>query len=148
MLFLEFADSIQLFPDGSIFIHSDIILVMIYKLKLTYFRPINHVHESREKHKNAGGEAASILSEAADKEAAYQAAIREARTQGYQLIEQKHAEAVAEREQKLGAVKSDVAAQLASEKASLESQAAEARAAVTAEAEQIADKIAKNILRA
>ena len=148
MLFLAFAESIQLFPDGTIFIHIALILVMIWVLNRTFFRPVNRVLESREKHKNAGGEAASILSEAAAKEAAYQSAMLEARTQGYQLIEQKHAGAVAEREQKIGAVKSEVATQLASERASLESQAAEARAAVTAEAEQIADKIAKNILRA
>jgi len=148
MLFLAFAESIQLFPDGTIFIHIALILLMIWVLNRTFFRPINRVLESREKHRHAGGEAASILSQATAKEAAYQSAMLEARTQGYQLIERRHSEAVAEREQKLGAVKSEVATQLANERASLEGQAAEARAAVTAEADQIADKIARNILRA
>jgi F0F1-type ATP synthase membrane subunit b/b' len=148
MLFLAFAESIQLFPDGTIFIHIALILIMIWVLNRTFFRPINRVLESRERHKGAGGEAGSILNQAIQKESEYQAAMREARASGYQIIEQKHAEAVSQRERKLSAVKAEVAARVASEKAVLEQQAVEARAAISADAEQIADKIANNILRA
>ena len=148
MLFLAFAESIQLFPDGTIFIHIALILLMIWVLNRTFFRPINRVLESRERNRVGGGEAGSILQQADQKESDYQAAMREARARGYQIIEQKHAEAVAQREQKLGIVKAEVAEQIASEKAALERQAAEAKTAITAEAEQMAERITANILRA
>src|SRR6476646_5574329 len=44
--------SIQLFPDGTIFIHISLILLMIWVLNRTYFRPVNKVIESREKFKD------------------------------------------------------------------------------------------------
>jgi F-type H+-transporting ATPase subunit b len=148
MFFLAFAETIQLFPDGTIFIHIALVLGMIWVLNRTYFRPINRVLEARDRSKGgAGGEAGSILSDAAAKESQYQAEIREARARGYQIIEQKHTQAVAERESRLGTVKSEVSTQLASERAALEKQAAEARAAISAEADQIADRIAANILK-
>ena len=148
MVFLAFAQSIQLFPDGTIFIHIALILAMIWVLNRTFFKPINNVIAARDTRKGAGGEAGTILRDAAEKESQYQNSIREARTHGYQIIEQKHAEAVAQREQRLKAVKAEVTGQLSAEKAALEKQAAEARAAIAAEAEQISDQIAANILKA
>jgi len=65
MFFLAFAESIQLFPDGTIFLHIALILAMIWLLNRTFFRPINRVIESREKQKGGhGSEADNILHEA------------------------------------------------------------------------------------
>jgi F0F1-type ATP synthase membrane subunit b/b' len=147
MLFLAFAEQIQLFPDGTIFIHIALILFMIWVLNRTFFRPVNRVIESREKHRSAGGEAGSILNQAAVKDAEYQAAMLEARAEGYKIVERKHADAVAEREKKLSAAKAEVAGQMAADRSELEKQAAQARATITTEAQQIADRIAANILR-
>ena len=67
---LAFAESIQLFPDGTLFIHIALILLMIWVLNRTLFRPINAIIESREKQKGHGGsEAASILKDVDAKEA-------------------------------------------------------------------------------
>ena len=47
---LGFAEnSIQLVPDGTLILHVIIILVMIYVLNATLYRPINQILESREK---------------------------------------------------------------------------------------------------
>ena len=56
MHFLALAESsIQLFPDGTIFVHIAIILVMIWILNRTLYKPINRILETREKSK--GGHA-------------------------------------------------------------------------------------------
>ena len=72
MHLLAFAGSIQLFPDGTIFIHIALVLIMIWVLNRTFFRPIRSVIASREKfHGGRNTEAESILNEAAEKESKY-----------------------------------------------------------------------------
>ena len=84
MSLLAFAETIQLFPDGSIFIHIAIILLMIWVLNRTLFRPINSVLASRERNKGSQlGEAAEILENVSEKEAFYSRAMLEARSKGY-----------------------------------------------------------------
>jgi F-type H+-transporting ATPase subunit b len=149
MHLLAFAETIQLFPDGTIFIHIALIVLMIWVLNRTYFKPINRVIEARELQKGGqGGEAESILRAADEKEAAYRQAITDARTKGYELVEAKHAAAVTERDMKLKSAKSEIAARVAAEKAELERQAAEARATIAADADKLAEKITSNILKA
>ena len=51
---LGFAEnSIQLVPDGTLLLHVLIILVMVYVLNATLFRPINRILEAREKRRQA-----------------------------------------------------------------------------------------------
>lgn len=148
MFLLAFAESIQLFPDGTLFFHIALILIMIWVLNRTFFRPINKVIDAREKQKGgAGGEAEKILEDVAEKEGRYNKAVLEARSQGYDLIEKERAEAVALRQSKVAAAKEETANSLAEQKAQLAAQAEAARAAIAGEAEQIADRIAGNILK-
>src|ERR1044071_5595066 len=122
------AESIQLFPDGTIFIHIAIILLMIWVLNRTFFRPINRVIESREKFKNVeGGEAGSIQSEAAEKEARYNRELLEARNEGYAIIEEQHKKLVRAREKKLAETKAETDEKVAAGRAEIEKQAAEAK---------------------
>ena len=53
MVVLAFAEGsgIQLVPDGTILIHIALILLMIWVLNRTFFRPINRVIQSHEKNK-------------------------------------------------------------------------------------------------
>jgi len=149
MLFLAFAESIQLFPDGTIFIHIGLILAMIWLLNRTFFRPINRVIEMREKAKGGHGtEAENVLKKAGDKEAEYNKALLEARSQGYDLIEKEHAAAIADREKRLAATKSELSDQMANEKTEIERQTAAARSVIASEADAMAEKIASNILKA
>jgi F-type H+-transporting ATPase subunit b len=149
MYLLAFAESIQLFPDGTLFIHIALILLMIWVLNRTFFRPINRIIESREKHKGGrGGEAETILKDVADKQARYNKSMLEARSEGYEVIEKLRAEAVAERQAKIAQAKEETAQAFADEIKQLEDQTSEARALIAKEAEEMSDKIAANILRA
>jgi len=149
MHLLAFAESIQLFPDGTLFIHVALILLMIWALNRTLFRPINRVIEAREAHKGGqGGEAGNIMKDVEQKEARYSKEMLDARTRGYELIENEQKIAAEARAKELGAVKSEVTSMFDSGKAELEMQASQARAMISADAEKIADKIAANILKA
>ena len=150
MFLLAFAEqTIQLFPDGTLFIHIALILIMIWVLNRTFFRPINRVIEAREKQKGgAGGEAGAILGDVAEKESRYNKAVLDARSEGYELIEKERAAAVADRQAKVARAKEETARAMAEQKAQLEQQTASARAAIASEAEQMADRIASNILKA
>jgi F-type H+-transporting ATPase subunit b len=148
MTILAFA-GVQLIPDGTIFVHIALILLMIWILNRTFFRPINKVLESREK--NSGGrstEAQEILNQVQEKNAMLDSALLEARTEGYELIEKQRSKAVANRQKKVGAVKEEVATLLRTEKEVIAQQTAVAQKAITAEAQKMAEKISTNILKA
>ncbi len=148
MFLLAFAESIQLFPDGTIFIHIALILLMIWILNRTFFKPINKVIASREKHKaGPGGEADSIMRDVLEKEAKLNQAMLGARSEGYNLIEKERAAAVELRSRKLADAKAEVSAKLAAEKQELEQQADAARTALAAEAEVMAEKISSTVLK-
>jgi len=148
MHLLAFAGDIHLFPDGSMFLHIAILLVMIWVLNRTLFRPINRVIEAREK--SMGGhssEADEILKKVEGKESRYSKETLDARSQGYALIEGEQKQAIAEREKKIGEAKTEAAGRFESGKAEIEKQVADARDVIAAEADKAADKIASNILQ-
>lgn len=148
MFLLAFADSIQLFPDGTLFIHIALILLMIWVLNRTFFKPINRILEAREKHKGgAGGEAEKILSDATEKEAKLNKEMLSARNEGYELIEKERAAAVELRAKRVADARAETAAAFASEKQALTEQTEAARAAIAANAQEMADKIAANVLK-
>lgn len=147
MSLLAFAQTIQLFPDGSLFIHIALILLMIWILNRTLFRPINRVIESREKNRGGhSGEALGILKDVNEKEVRYNQEMLDARSKGYELIEKENRKLAAAREEKLSSAKAELAEKFAAEKSELERQKADARAAIGTEAERMAEKITSNIL--
>ncbi len=140
--------TVQLFPDGTIFIHVALILLMIWVLNRTLYKPINRIIELREKSKGGrSSEAVDILKEVEAKETQYTKAMLDARSAGYELIEKEQRQAVATREKQLGDAKAEVAGKFDTGKAELEKNSADARLAIGFEAEKIADTIAANILR-
>ena len=147
MSLLAFA-GIQLFPDGTFFIHIALILIMIWVLNRTFFKPINRVLESRDKRKfGPGGEAEKILHDALEKEAKLNKEMLSARSEGYELIEKQRAAAVDGRAKLIADAKAETAAKFAAERQALAEQAAAGRATIAAEAEGIADRIAGSILK-
>ena len=143
------AAAVQLVPDGTVFIHIALILLMIWILNRTFFRPINRIIDARERNKGGRfGEAETVLHEVGEKQARYNQAMLEARTKGYEMIEAERAAAIAKREAQIGATKEEAEHRLVQEKAQLEAQTTEARRAIAAEADRLADKISSNILRA
>jgi F-type H+-transporting ATPase subunit b len=150
MVVLAFAEgaSIQLVPDGTLLIHIALILLMIFVLNRTFFRPINRVIESREKNKGGRfGEAEAILNQVAEKNARFEQTMREARSAGYQLIEAERSAALTERQAKVEAVKTEVEQTVTVEKDAIVRQAEQARQEIAAEARTLARKISSNILK-
>jgi F-type H+-transporting ATPase subunit b len=147
MLLLAF-QKVELMPNGTMLIHIGLILLMIWILNRTLFRPVNRVIEARDKNKGGhSGEAQEILKNVGEKQSHIEAAMLEARSEGYELIERTRTSAVAERQEKIGAVKAEVAELTARENQELDRQKNEARATIAAEAGQIAERISSNILK-
>lgn len=140
---------IQLVPDGTVLIHIALVLLMIWVLNRTFFRPINRVIASRDKNKGGRSiEAEEIMRDVEVKRSKYDAAMREARSEGYELIEKERVRALKKKEEKLGAVKESVAASFAEQSADLEKQTAVARTDIADEARKLAERISSNILKA
>ena len=147
MVLLAFQE-VRLVPDGTLFIHIALILLMIWVLNRTFFRPINRVLESRERSKGGrSSEAQEILRQIGDKESLYDATMLKARSEGYELIERERAAAVAVRQKRVAAVKEEVAQNVARQTEELNRQSVEAKAAIARQAEQMAEKISANILK-
>ena len=141
--------SVELVPNGTLLIHIALILLMIYVLNRTFFRPINRILESREKSKGGhSSEAEEILKTVEEKQSRYNTAMLEARSKGYELIEKQRTEAVSNKQTRINTVKEEVAEMSAKEREELERQRAEARTMIAGEAEKMAEKISANILNA
>jgi F0F1-type ATP synthase membrane subunit b/b' len=150
MVVLALAESsaIQLVPDGTILIHIALILLMIWVLNRTFFRPINRVIETREKNKGGRfGEAEEILQQVAEKNARFEGVMREVRSEGYNKIEAERGAAMAEKQAKVETIKTEVEQKLAVEKDAIARQTEEARLQIAAEARVLAEKISSNILK-
>lgn len=148
MFLFAFAETVQLLPDGSMFIHIGMILLMIYILNRTFFRPINRIIEARVK--NKGGrftEAEEILNKVSKKQTAYEAGLLEARSRGYEVIEKERLEAIQKRQAEIEAVKAETSEQFTQSKGEIARQTEEARAAIKTQADELADKISANILK-
>ena len=147
MVLLMFQE-VRLVPDGTMFIHIALILLMIYVLNRTFFRPINRILESRERNKGGRSvEAQNILKQVGEKQVRYNKAMLQARSAGYELIEQERSAAVLQKQEKINAVKEEVTQKVEREKQALERQTAEVKATIATEAEQIAEKISSNLLK-
>jgi len=148
MILLAFAESIQLVPDGTLLIHIAMILVMIWVLNRTFFRPINRIIESRDKKKGGRStEAEGILKDVTAKKSEYTEGLLEARNEGYELIEKGRKEAIAKKASQVEAAKLETAQFVESENAELDKQIAEAENLISDEAKKMADQISSNILK-
>lgn len=147
-MFLLAFIQVNLVPDGTIIIHIALILIMIWVLNRTFFRPINRVLEARaQKTGGRSSEAQEILKSISDKQMRYDASLREARGEGYELIERERAAAVAQKQAKVGAVKEEVAQMVARENQELDRQTSEARSTIAADAQRMAERISAAILK-
>jgi len=140
-------DSIQLVPDGTIFLHILIIVLMIYVLNSTLFRPINKILAERERRTRGGtGEAHDILQRVANSMNRYERSLRDARGEGYRLLEQERAKALLARQNQLNALRSEIESSTEEQKSLLQTQSEQARASLEADARRIAADISRQIL--
>jgi len=145
---LGFAEnSIQLVPDGTLLLHVLIILVMVYVLNATLFKPINRILENREKRTRGRlTEAQEILKNVSEKLAEYERALRAARTEAYAFTERERAGELRDRQQKLDEMRARLAASIASEKEAIQRQAQAARITLEGDARRIAVEIGTLVL--
>ncbi|MDX6693835.1 MAG: synthase [Blastocatellia bacterium] len=148
MIFVAFAEnSIQLVPDGTLFIHIALILVMVFVLNNTLFKPINRILEERERRtRGRSGEAKEILQRVEAATTNYERTLREARAEGYRLMEQERAEAMNERQIKLNTLREEIGRTVEEERVLIRGQATDARQTLEADARSIAIEIGSQIL--
>ncbi len=149
MIILAFAEnSIQLVPDGTILFHLFLVIVMIWLLNRTLFKPINKVLSDREAEtKGRTAEAQKLTADMEKRLARYEQGLRAARNSAYQMIDSERAEAIKIREAALSEIRQEIRDEVLREKAEIERQAKEAQEALRAQALESALVIGSQILR-
>jgi F-type H+-transporting ATPase subunit b len=141
-------NSIQLVPDGTLFFHIALIILMVFVLNATLFRPINKVLEERDRRtRGRSGEAQDILGRVESGLKRYETSLREARLEGYHLLEAQRAEAMSARQAQLGALREELRSSVEEEKSSIRAQTDAARAALAGDAQRLAAEISNQVLR-
>jgi len=145
---LGFAEnSIQLVPDGTLILHVLIILVMVYVLNATLFKPINRILEARDRRtKGRLSEAQEILKKVSEQLAGYERQLRQARGEAYAFSERERAAAMEERQKKLNEMRAQLSESIVQEKKAIERQADEARGTLEVESRRLAREIGARVL--
>jgi F-type H+-transporting ATPase subunit b len=146
---LAFAEgAIQLVPDGTLLFHLALIIAMVALLNATLLKPINRILEERERlTKGRLSEAQRTLLIVNEKLLEYERRLREARAEGYALMERERAVISEERNRKVAQVKSEIARVLSEERETLKMETAQVRGKLTVDARSIALEIGRQILR-
>ena len=146
MILLE--ASIQLVPDGTLLLHLLMVGVMVFVLNRTLLKPINQILAEREK-QIAGRlkEAEAMASETQEKQKRYNDALREARADGYKLLEKERAQAMKEKEEKLRQYREQMSKEVAAQVEATRRQEQTVKGELEAQAATIGSLISSQILR-
>ena len=144
---LALAESV-LSIDGSFLFIFFSILLLIYILNRTLFKPINQILEERER-LGAGriGEARRMLGAYEERLKEYESRLREARGEAYRRLEAERREATLERQRTIAEVKAETTAQIDAAKQEIAGQAAGAKQSLEKEVRAMAATISSQILR-
>jgi F-type H+-transporting ATPase subunit b len=145
---LVLSESIQLVPDGTLIIHIAIIITMVFVLNRFLFKPVSRVLSEREARTHGRvSEAREMIQRVTESLSRYETSLRQARAEGYSLMEQRQSEAYSERQRKLASMRKEVEGQIEEQKQEIRSQADVARATLENEARRVAADISSQILR-
>jgi F-type H+-transporting ATPase subunit b len=148
MIMLAFAESIQLVPDGTIVVHIAIIITMVFVLNRLLFKPVGRVLSEREARTHGrSDEARDTMRRISESLSRYETSLRQARAEGYSLLERQQSEANGERQRKVASVRREVEEQIEEEKGQIRAQADSARATLEEEARLVAANISSQLLR-
>ena len=144
---LALAESV-LSIDGSFLFIFFSILLLIYVLNRTLFKPINQVLEERER-LGAGriNEARRMLGEYEERLKRYESQLREARGEAYQRLEAERRDAALDRERMIAEIKAETTARIDAAKKDISEQAAGVKQNLEKEARATAATISSRILR-
>lgn len=141
-------NSIQLMPDGTLFLHIALILLMIALLNATLFKPINRILAEREARTGGrAGESQDILRKVDERLSGYERSLRETRAEGYRLLEQQRTAAMDKRQKKLGEARDEIGSLVNREKENLRAQAETARVRLEEDARRAAAEITARFVR-
>ena len=139
--------SIQLVPDGTLLLHLVVVGLMVVVLNRTLLKPINRILSEREKSiLGRAKEAQRMYQEREAKLKAYNSALRDARTEGYRLLESARAVALKERDEKLLLYKEELHQLVTVEIQATRQQEEEVRRDLEAKATGISNVISTRIL--
>jgi len=140
--------SIQLVPDASLLLHLLMVAIMVFVLNRTLLRPVNEILAERER-QIAGRlkEAEALAAETQEKRRKYNEALREARSDGYRLLEKERAEGLKEKEEKLRQYREEMSKQVAAQLETTRQQQQSVKGELEAQATVISSLISSQILR-
>jgi F0F1-type ATP synthase membrane subunit b/b' len=140
--------SIQLVPDGTLLLHLLMVAVMVFILNRTLLKPINEILSEREKQISGRlKEAEALTAEAEDKLKQHNAALREARAEGYRLLEKERAAAIKDKDEKVRQYREQMSKTVAAQLATTRQQEQKVREELESQAAVVGDMISAQILR-
>ncbi len=147
MLLAFSGPTIQLVPDGTLLFHLFLVIVMVAVVNATLLKPINRILAERErKTKGRLNEAQGVMQKVEQELREYERRLREARSEGYSLMERERQTVSLERDRKLTELRSQISEQLLKERQRLESETEQAKVALERDAESLALEISRQIL--
>jgi len=140
--------SIQLVPDGTLLLHLVMVGVMVAVLNRTLLKPVNHILSEREK-QIAGRlkEAQALAAETQEKLRKYNDTLREARAEGYRLLEKERAESLKQREEKQRQHREQLSKEVAAQVEATRKQEQSVKSELEAQAAALGNLISSQILR-
>ncbi|MGH9427989.1 MAG: ATP synthase F0 subunit B [Terriglobia bacterium] len=139
---------IQLVPDGTLLFHLVLIVVMVALLNATLLKPINGILAERDKRtKGRLSEAEATLIAVQEKLAEYEHRMRQARAEGYALMERERVLLTAAARERVAKLKAEIAQSLSEQKQRIAREGEQAKAKLTGEARVLALEIGRKILR-
>lgn len=140
--------SIQLVPDGTLLLHVLMVAVMVFILNRTLLKPINEILAERER-QVAGRlkEAEALSAETDEKLRRYKETLREARAEGYRLLEKERAAALKEKDEKVRLYREEISETVAAQIEQTRRHEQKVREELESQAALIGDLISSQILR-
>src|SRR5918993_1347069 len=140
--------SIQLVPDGTLLLHLLMVAVMVFVLNRTLLKPINQILAEREKQVEGSIREAQLLSaETEEKLSRYNNTLREARSEGYRLLEKERSAALKEKDEKVRVYRDEMSRTVAAQLEKTRQQEEKVREELELQAATIGDLISSQILR-
>jgi F-type H+-transporting ATPase subunit b len=140
--------SIQLVPDGTLLLHLLMVAVMVFVLNRTLLKPVNQILAERERQVEGRLREAELLAaETEEKLKRYNATLREARAEGYRLLEKERGAALKEKDEKIRLFREEVSKTVAVQLELTRQQEQKVREELESQAAVIGDVISSRILR-
>jgi F-type H+-transporting ATPase subunit b len=140
--------SIQLVPDATLLLHLLMVAIMVIVLNLTLLKPINRILAEREKQITGRlKEAQMMAAQTQDKIRKYNETLREARSNGYRLLEKERAEGLKQKEEKLRQYREQMSKEVAAQIETTRKQQQSVKGELESQAAAISNLISSQILR-